>query len=155
LLLEKTKSSIPILPGSIFLQPILIYTQGLGDLPTITYQMTANIYQSLGKRFQFIHHTPFPIIIYGDPILFNQTNVIAELLPEEVGGFTELFKNRVVVPFSGSYYEFNHVIHHEMLHSTRAAAISRESGHSICSASWKDFRNISLRVGMLNPTYSS
>jgi Tol biopolymer transport system component len=34
-----------------------------------------------------------------------------------VGGFTELFKNRVVIPFTGDYKMFRHVIHHELVHA--------------------------------------
>jgi Tol biopolymer transport system component len=102
------------LPSAYF---TLYYHQDQGDLPAITYRLTDNIYRTLGSRFQFTHRQPVPLIVYGDPNLFAQTNVITELLPEAVGGFTELFKNRVVVPFSGSYDEFNHVVHHEMVHA--------------------------------------
>lgn len=30
---------------------------------------------------------------------------------------TELFKNRIVLPFEGDYEKFRHVIHHELLHA--------------------------------------
>ena len=36
---------------------------------------------------------------------------------EGIGGVTELFKNRVVLPFEGSYDQFRHVIHHELVHA--------------------------------------
>ena len=38
-------------------------------------------------------------------------------MEEGVGGVTELFKNRVVVPFEGNYKQFRHVIHHELVHA--------------------------------------
>jgi hypothetical protein len=38
-------------------------------------------------------------------------------MPEGVGGFTELLKNRVVIPFQGDYSQFKHVIHHELVHA--------------------------------------
>ena len=38
-------------------------------------------------------------------------------LSEGIGGVTELFKNRVVIPFEGSYGQFRHVIHHELVHA--------------------------------------
>ncbi|MEZ4690740.1 MAG: hypothetical protein R3A12_11390 [Ignavibacteria bacterium] len=47
----------------------------------------------------------------------NRNNVIDEYLPEGVGGVTELFKNRINVPFEGDYEKFRHVIHHELLHA--------------------------------------
>ena len=58
-----------------------------------------------------------PVIIYTSPNDFQQTNVIPDLLPEGVGGFTEVFKTRVVVPFDGSYENFRHVLHHELTHA--------------------------------------
>jgi Tol biopolymer transport system component len=56
------------------------------------------------------------LIIYNSHSDFQQTNVVLEYLPEGVGGFTELYKNRAVVPFEGSYRDFWHVIRHELLH---------------------------------------
>jgi hypothetical protein len=38
-------------------------------------------------------------------------------MPEGVGGFTEVFKNRMVIPFTGSYEDFRHVLHHELTHA--------------------------------------
>jgi Tol biopolymer transport system component len=102
------------LPSSHF---TLYYHQDQGDLPTISFKLTDNIYQTLEHRFHYTHRKPVPLIVYGDPNLFSLTNVITELLPEAVGGFTEMFKNRVVVPFTGSYDDFNHVVHHEMVHA--------------------------------------
>ncbi len=57
-----------------------------------------------------------PVIIYSSPSDFSQTNIILEPIEESIGGFTELFKNRVVVPFTGSYKEFKHVLRHELTH---------------------------------------
>ncbi len=57
-----------------------------------------------------------PVIIYNSPNEFSQTNVTLELIEESVGGFTEIFKNRVVVPFDGSYESFRHVLAHELTH---------------------------------------
>ena len=35
---------------------------------------------------------------------------------EGVGGVTELFKNRMVIPYNGSLKELKHVIYHELVH---------------------------------------
>ena len=66
----------------------------------------------------FNHHISkkIPLIIYSSPSYFSQTNVIPNLLPENVAGFTEFFKGRVVIPFNGSYDDFAHVIKHELVH---------------------------------------
>lgn len=64
---------------------------------------------SITKRIVFI--------VYGSHNLFEQTNVIDEFMSEGIGGVTELFKNRVVIPFEGDYQKFAHVIHHELVHA--------------------------------------
>ena len=56
-------------------------------------------------------------MVYNSHNDFQQTNVIGEYLEEGIGGVTELFKNRVVIPFEGDYRKFRHVIHHELVHA--------------------------------------
>ena len=58
-----------------------------------------------------------PIIIYNSKNEFQQTNIIGQYMPEGIGGVTELFKNRVVLPFLGDLKQFKHVIHHELVHA--------------------------------------
>jgi WD40-like Beta Propeller Repeat len=43
--------------------------------------------------------------------------VIPMALSEGIGGFTEKLKNRVVMPFEGSYRDFYHVLQHELVHA--------------------------------------
>lgn len=57
------------------------------------------------------------IILFNSQNDFQETNVTDEYLSENVGGFTELFKNRVVLPYNGDYKAFRHVIHHELVHA--------------------------------------
>ena len=58
-----------------------------------------------------------PIIVYNSHNDFQQTNVIDMYMPEGVGGVTELYKNRVVIPYDGTHQDFKHVIHHELVHA--------------------------------------
>ena len=60
--------------------------------------------------------TVIPVIVYASHNDFEQTNVVYSHVEETVGGFTELFKNRVVVPFTGSYGDLRHVLYHELTH---------------------------------------
>ena len=71
-----------------------------------------------------------PVFIYNSHNDFQQTNIIPNLLPEGVGGFTESFKNRIVIPFTGSYEDFRHVVHHELTHAVTYDMIY---GHSLSS----------------------
>ncbi len=86
------------------------------DLAKIAARIAEDGYQVLASRFRQEVYSPIPLIIYSSPNYFSQTNVTEELLPESVGGFTEFMKGRVVVPFHGSYYDFKHVIRHELVH---------------------------------------
>lgn len=58
-----------------------------------------------------------PMILYNSHVQFQQTNAISSYMPEGVGGVTELFKNRVVIPFTGNWESFRHVIAHELVHA--------------------------------------
>jgi len=72
---------------------------------------------SLSKNLNYNISNRVPIIVFNSHNEFQQNNVIDEYLPEGVGGVTELFKNRIVVPFEGKYEALRHVIHHELLHA--------------------------------------
>src|SRR2546426_962472 len=56
-----------------------------------------------------------PIILYASQSDFQQTNIV-DASGEGLGGVTEFFKHRMVLPFTGSYAELEHVIGHEMVH---------------------------------------
>ena len=73
-------------------------------------------YDSLSSHLNHELSKRVPIIVYASHNEFQQTNVTLELLEEGTGGFTELFKNRVVIPFTGSYEDMRHVVFHELTH---------------------------------------
>jgi hypothetical protein len=76
-------------------------------------------YNRLKKRFNYKERKKeekIPIIIYKSHPDFQETNVIMDRIPEGVGGFAEIFKNRIVIPFDGSYASFRHVLNHELTH---------------------------------------
>ena len=74
-------------------------------------------YKEIREELNYTLTERVPIIIYASHNEFQQTNVISELIPEGVGGFTEVFQNRIVIPFTGSYEDFRHVLHHELTHA--------------------------------------
>ncbi|MFQ5500135.1 MAG: hypothetical protein ACE5FH_10745, partial [Candidatus Zixiibacteriota bacterium] len=87
-----------------------------GEIARIAARSAEDSYRTLAARFNHEVKRKVPLIIYSSPSFFSQTNVIPGLLPESVGGFTEFMKGRVVVPFHGSYHDFDHVIRHELVH---------------------------------------
>ena len=74
-------------------------------------------YASIASDFHYEISKRIPIVVYDSHNSWQQTNVVSEYLEEGVGGVTEMFKNRVVIPFEGSYQLFRHVIHHELVHA--------------------------------------
>jgi Tol biopolymer transport system component len=58
-----------------------------------------------------------PLIVYGSHYHFRQNNVSRSLVGESTGGFTEIFRTRVALPYAGSESEFRHVVHHELVHA--------------------------------------
>ncbi len=66
-----------------------------------------------------------PIILYASQSDFQQTNITD--VYEGLQGSTDFFKHRMVLPFTGSYAEFEHVMGHEMVHQFQFDVISR--GH--------------------------
>jgi Tol biopolymer transport system component len=73
-------------------------------------------YDSLARHLGHELRARIPIVIYRSQNEFQETNVTLDLLGEGTGGFTELFKNRVVLPFTGSYEDLRHVTVHELTH---------------------------------------
>ncbi|HYK82183.1 MAG TPA: BamA/TamA family outer membrane protein [Gemmatimonadales bacterium] len=65
-----------------------------------------------------------PIILYASQSDFQQTNVV-DASGEGLGGVTEFFKHRMVLPFTGDYAELEHVIGHEMVHQFQYDVFSR------------------------------
>jgi Tol biopolymer transport system component len=66
-----------------------------------------------------------PIIFYASQSDFQQTNTQSGDIGEETAGFTEFFKHRMVLPFSGAYEELEHVVGHEMVHQFQYDVFSR------------------------------
>ncbi|MGH7658696.1 MAG: peptidase S9, partial [Gemmatimonadales bacterium] len=64
-----------------------------------------------------------PIVLYASHSQFQQTNISD--IPEGVGGQTDFFKQRNILPFTGSYADFDHVLTHEMVHQFQYDTWSR------------------------------
>jgi len=79
---------------------------------------------SLAERWYLRHQQLFlytikkksPIILYNNHADFQQNTVSQSMIGVGTGGFTEGYRNRVVMPVSPSNYETNHVLGHEMVH---------------------------------------
>ncbi|MDP6669011.1 MAG: hypothetical protein QF492_03750 [Candidatus Krumholzibacteria bacterium] len=68
---------------------------------------------------RLLSHEPMkrvPLVLFSSHPFFQQTNVTPELIGEGTGGFTDIYRSRVVLPFTGSLSEFRHVVAHELVH---------------------------------------
>ena len=93
------------------------FTKGGEYLAEFTADVAESSYISISKSFRYQINNRIAIVVYNSHNDFQQTNVVNSYLEEGIGGVTELFKNRVVLPFEGDYKKFRHVIHHELVHA--------------------------------------
>ncbi len=95
---------------------IYFSTKG-AKLAEFTSKAAEDALSQIEKSFRYKINNRITIIIYNSTNDFQETNVTDQYLSEGIEGFTEIFKNRVVVQFMGSYPEFRHLIHHELTHA--------------------------------------
>jgi Tol biopolymer transport system component len=58
-----------------------------------------------------------PLVLYGSQAEFAQTNVVAGLVSDSIGGVTEGARRRIVMPFAPTLAETDRVIGHELVHA--------------------------------------
>lgn len=80
-------------------------------------RMAERIYGRLSRLLDHDFQDRKPIILYASQSDFRQTNVLGGHIDESTGGVTESLKDRVLLPMTGSYAEFEHVLGHELVHS--------------------------------------
>ena len=74
-------------------------------------------YERLARTFQHEFESSKPVIMYADHPDFQQTNTLSGFINEGTGGVTESLKNRVIMPMTGSYWDTDHVLGHELVHA--------------------------------------
>ncbi len=95
-----------------------IYFNNNGEtLAEFTAHASEDALAKILESFKYSLNNRVTIIVYNSQNDFQETNVTDSYLSEGIEGFTELFKNRVVVQFHGSYKQFRHLIHHELVHA--------------------------------------
>ena len=87
------------------------------ELATFTMEAASEAYEQIAKHLRWNLKKRVSIIVYHSHNEFQQTNVVGVYMQEGIGGVTELYKNRVVLPFEGDYESFRHVLHHELVHA--------------------------------------
>lgn len=93
------------------------FSQEGSSLAEFTAHAAEAALASIQSSFKYKINNRISLLVYNSTNDFQETNVTDEYLTEGIEGFTELFKNRVVVQFMGSYKKFRHLIHHELTHA--------------------------------------
>jgi Tol biopolymer transport system component len=95
----------------------IYFSQNGANLAEFTSQAAEEALVSIQKSFNYRINNRIAIIVYNSQNDFQETNITDQYLSEGIEGFTELFKNRVVIQFMGSYKKLRHLIHHELVHA--------------------------------------
>jgi len=86
------------------------------ELGRVALAYAEQSYGVLERRFSHAVRHRIPMIIYASHTDFEQTNVLPFVPPEGLLGVTDFLKQRVTLPFTGSYFDFQHTIRHELVH---------------------------------------
>ncbi len=109
------------------------FYDGSDSLAMRTLDLAEKTNAVFSKRLGHALSRRIPIILYGSHNDFSQTNTISELIDGGTGGFTEPLRDRVVVPFTGSYEDFRHVLVHELTHAFQFDILYNGTGMSLLS----------------------
>jgi len=103
----------------------IYYYEEERSLARRTARMSERSYALLSDVLGHDIERRIPLILYTSHNDFQQTNTIGGIIPEGVQGVTESLKHRVILPFTGSYADFNHVLTHELVHAFQFDVMSR------------------------------
>ena len=101
----------------------IYYYQGEEEAAYDAARMAERSYNRLSRILQHRFSDKIPIILYASHTDFQQTNVLSGFISEGTGGVTEFNKNRILLPFTGSYAELEHVLTHELVHAFQGDVI--------------------------------
>ncbi len=77
-------------------------------------RMAERAYGRLSRVLGHRYRERQPLVLFASHTEFQQNNVTT--IGEATGGVTEPFRHRAMLPFTGSYTDFEHVLQHELVH---------------------------------------
>ena len=78
-------------------------------------RMAERSYARLSRVLQHQFREKKPIVLFASRTDFGQNNITGDL-GEFTGGVTDALRQRNILPFTGDYKSFDHVLAHEMVH---------------------------------------
>lgn len=94
--------------------------QGPGGrvLGTFAAEAAEEAYREVSVLFGADVARRIPLLVYPTHADFAVTNAVQlPIYSESIGGVTELYKNRIAIPFTGDWRDFRRVVHHELVHA--------------------------------------
>ena len=79
-------------------------------------RMAERAYARLSRMLDHQFREKKPLILFSSRTDFGQNNVLGDL-GEGTGGVTEALRQRMLLPFTGDWRSFEHVLTHEMVHA--------------------------------------
>lgn len=104
------------------------------ELKSVGEQALAYAEEGAERMIELYQHRPahvIPIVIYPNTVEFANNTILPGVLGEGTGGFTEIQKNRVVIPFNGRLEDFRHVLIHELSHAWQFSIMFGSEGASL------------------------
>lgn len=80
-------------------------------------EISERSYAYLSEILDYKFKKKIPLLLYASHNDFQQTNAIGSYISEGTQGITESLKGRMILPITGSYGQFIHVLTHEMVHA--------------------------------------
>ncbi|MGD2135204.1 MAG: hypothetical protein PVF27_03545, partial [Gemmatimonadales bacterium] len=101
----------------------VLYHEGERAAALDAARMAERAYARLSRILDHEYRERQPIILFASHTQFQQNNISP--VGEGTGGFTEYFRHRILLPFTGSYKEFEHVLQHEIAHQFQIDVFAR------------------------------
>ncbi len=90
------------------------YYDDFRDAAMDAARMAERAYQRLARTLHHEYRERQPIVLFASHTEFQQNNLTD--ISEGVQGVTDALQHRVMLPFTGSYEDFDHVLRHELVH---------------------------------------
>ena len=94
----------------------------------IAAQMAERWYARFSTLLNHRFNSRQPLVLYGSQAEFAQTNVVAGLIPDSVGGVTDASRRRITMPFAPTLAETHRVLGHEIVHAFQFDIARRNGG---------------------------
>lgn len=93
------------------------YPAGMDAVGLAAMRVSEEAYRHTAVALRHEMSTVIPVVVFPSSVSFQENRVIDSIMGDSVGGFTEFFKGRIVVPFSADPDQFRHVLSHEIVHA--------------------------------------